>query len=159
MKKSSQVANYLLKKALDRKDTLTPMQVLKLVYMCHGWMLGLYGRHLIREDVEAWKYGPVIRELYHDIKSHRSHAITSLLEVEGESPDFDEDEKDVIDQVYDNYYLYSGPELSRLTHMPSTPWDMTYNLSGQNSIISHDLIEEYYSNLAKEQEDVRSEDG
>ena len=32
---------------------LTPMQVLKLVYISHGWMLGLHQRPLFEEDVEA----------------------------------------------------------------------------------------------------------
>ena len=38
------------------------MQVLKLVYYCHAWMLGLYGRPLIRQPIEAWRYGPVVPE-------------------------------------------------------------------------------------------------
>ena len=38
------------------------MHAIKLVYLCHGWMLGIYGRSLIGEPVEAWRYGPVVPE-------------------------------------------------------------------------------------------------
>ncbi len=31
------------------------MQLIKLVYLCHGWTMGLYSRPLI-ENVEAWQY-------------------------------------------------------------------------------------------------------
>ena len=40
---------------------ITTMQLLKLVYIAHGWMLGLYDKPLISDEVEAWQYGPFIR--------------------------------------------------------------------------------------------------
>ncbi|MBX2835126.1 MAG: DUF4065 domain-containing protein [Micavibrio sp.] len=147
MKSAINVAEYILKKAQEASDTVTPMQVLKLVYMCHGWMLGLYGRQLIKEDVEAWRYGPVIRELYDEVKDYRSQAITRSLE--NEPVDFDAAEINIMDQVYSKYGKFSGPALSRLTHMKGSPWDITYNLMGQNCVISNDLIEDYYSKLAR----------
>lgn len=50
------VANYMLAVAEKKGMTLTPMQVLKLVYLAHGWSLAWFGRPLIRDDVEAWDY-------------------------------------------------------------------------------------------------------
>lgn len=147
MKSAIQVAEYILRKAREANDTVTPMQILKLVYMCHGWMLGLYGRQLIKENVEAWRYGPVIRELYDQVKDFRSQAITAKLS--DNVDDFDGPEKNIMDQVYSKYGKLSGPALSRLTHMKDSPWDITYSLSGQNAVISNDLIEDYYAKLAK----------
>ncbi len=146
MKSAIQVAEYILRKAKEANDTVTPMQMLKLVYMCHGWMLGLYGRQLIREDVEAWRYGPVIRELYEKIRNYRSQAITEVLTEEVNV--FDDFEKHIMNQVYLKYGNFSGPALSRLTHLQGSPWDMTYRYHGQNGVISNDLIEDYYSKLA-----------
>ena len=57
---SRTVANEFLKLADKDNDTLTPMQLLKLVFIAHGWCLGLLGRHLIKDSIEAWQYGPVI---------------------------------------------------------------------------------------------------
>lgn len=52
--KSLAVANYLLDKAKAKNDTLTPMQLIKLAYIAHGWMLGKYGAALLLEPVEAY---------------------------------------------------------------------------------------------------------
>jgi len=52
------VANYLIGKAQSEGRSITPMQLIKLVYIAHGWTLGLYDQPLIGEQVEAWTYGP-----------------------------------------------------------------------------------------------------
>ena len=41
------IANYFLEKAKAEGNSLTPMQVQKLVYFAHGWYLGLFGEPLL----------------------------------------------------------------------------------------------------------------
>lgn len=122
------------------------MQVLKLVYLCHGWMLGLYNRPLIKEPVEAWQYGPVVRDLYKSVKKFRSSPVEGPLSRNKE--DFDEQEKDIMDQVIEMYGDFSGLALSRLTHEPGTPWYRTWNSGDRYNIISNDLIEDHFKQLA-----------
>lgn len=142
-----QVANRLLELAAERGETLTPMQLIKLVYLCHGWMLGLHGRPLIVDPVEAWAYGPVIRDLYQAVKDDRSGPVRGVLQV-GPQIAFDEIEDDLIRQTYNQYGKLSGPALSRLTHMPNSPWSITYDRLGQNHHISNDLIQDHFASLA-----------
>ncbi len=129
----------------DNGNTLTPMQLLKLVYIAHGYMLGQYSRPLIKEQVEAWKYGPVIKPLYDKIKSYRSdpvkrisHLLCSALFTSG----LTKDEEAVIKQVYDKYGRKDGIFLSSLTHNTGTPWEIAWK-SGYSDI-SNDLIENHY---------------
>ncbi len=68
-------------KGLTRGAVLTPLQVLKLVYLAHGWCLGVHTQPLIDESVEAWRAGPVIRPLYNVIKQDGSSGITERLPV------------------------------------------------------------------------------
>ena len=70
-----QVAEYFLNLARADDKTLSPMQVLKLVYIAHGWNLGLNAQPLVNEDIEAWQYGPVIPSLYHKYKQYGSNPI------------------------------------------------------------------------------------
>ncbi len=142
------VAKYILVKAEEQSRMLTPMKLIKLVYMAHGWMLGLYGRPLFRENAEAWKYGPVIRELYREVKQYRNNSIPpSRFKPVGIDLNFDEDEKSVMDQTVSVYGRYSAIHLSMMTHAKGTPWDIVYNEIGHDFVIPNDLIEEHYASL------------
>jgi uncharacterized phage-associated protein len=140
------VAEYILKLAQRENNPLTPMQVLKLAYISHGWELGLYGRPLVNEPIEAWPYGPVIPSVYHQYKRFGSRFIDA---VPAELPEgFDASEISTMEQVFAGYGKRSGVSLSSLTHEPGSPWDVTVKQSGIGSVISNDLIEDYYQRLA-----------
>ena len=145
----SSVAEYILKLAQERNNPLTPMQVLKLVYIAHGWQLGLHGQPLVNEPVEAWQYGPVIPSLYRKYKSYGSDFIREFPAAMPEV--FDESEKRTIMQVWEGYGKRSGISLSSLTHKPGTPWYITIQQSGRGAVISNDLIEDHYRRLANSQ--------
>jgi uncharacterized phage-associated protein len=141
------VAEYILKLAQSQNNALTPMQVLKLVYISHGWQLGLYGRPLVNEAIEAWPYGPVIPSVYHQYKRFGSNFINA---VPTELPTgFDQSEVSTLTQVFKGYGKRSGISLSSLTHEPGSPWSVTVKQSGIGAVISNDLIEDYYGRLAK----------
>lgn len=143
------VANRLLALAREKNQTLTPMQLIKLVYMCHGWMLGLYGRPLIRDEVQAWKFGPVIPQLYRVVRDFRSSPVADMLAVPTREPELDEVAEDIIRQVSEIYGNYDGITLSNMTHQPGTPWAQTWDLHGWGLGISNDLIESHYRSLAQ----------
>lgn len=147
MHDSRVVANRFLELAAQKRDTLTPMQLLKLVYIAHGWMLGLYGRHLIRDEIQAWQYGPVIPMLYDSIRQFRSDPVVGPLRVSEET--LSREELSIIDQVYGKYGDITGPGLSRLTHQPGSPWDMTYVDGHFGLRMSNDIIEDHYRRLAQ----------
>lgn len=140
------VANALIEKALAEDKSLTPLQIIKLVYFCHGWMLGLYRKPLIEQEVQAWTYGPVIADVYHGLKEYGGDAVPRPMNAA--PANFDEVEKDLINQVYEKYGRLSGVDLSRLTHAPGTPWSKVWNKKGQNAPISNALLQKYYGNRA-----------
>ncbi len=147
MQNSATVANRFLELAGERGDALTPMQVLKLVYIAHGWMLGLHGRPLISEEVQAWQYGPVIPELYNAIRQFKSQPVSQR--VRGGEGKLDPQEASIVAQVYEIYGKKSGPALSRLTHQLGGPWHRVYRPGSFGDVIPNDLIEDHYATLAK----------
>jgi len=78
------VANYFLELAGQEGKPLDPMGIQKLVYFAHGWTLAIYDRPLISQRVEAWDYGPVIRDLYNEFKRFGSSRITEPAEIPGD---------------------------------------------------------------------------
>lgn len=143
--KSLAVAKYLLEKQQSAGDSVTPMQLIKLVYVAHGLMLGAYGRPLIEEPIEAWQYGPVVPSVYHDTKGFRSSSVTKVSCTE--DPHFDPQEVKAMDTASRLFGQKDGVALSSLTHRPGTPWSLTWNARGKNGSISNDLIENFYSGM------------
>ncbi|MCG5526891.1 MULTISPECIES: Panacea domain-containing protein [Halorhodospira] len=157
---ASGVAKRLLEKAHERGQPLTPMQLIKLVYIAHGWMLGLYSRPLINEPVEAWRYGPVVRSVYDQVKCYRSSPVEAIAAKPAELNDY---EDDLLDQVLEIYGDKSGLLLSTITHQSGTPWFITWHSQGMNGSISNDLIEAHFEELYRrhkeEAEDQAGSDG
>lgn len=144
---SRSIANRLIERAYGEDSPFTPLQVIKLVYFCHGWMLGLYERPLIIHPVMAWRYGPVVAEVYHSIKQYGSTPIDEQI-YNIEPWNGDEKEEDVIEQVYLKYGQLDGISLSRLTHAPGTPWDHIWNAGANGAVIPNSLIQQHYALLA-----------
>jgi uncharacterized phage-associated protein len=141
------VSNCLVEKANQNNDTLTPMQVLKLVYIAHGYSLAYNGRPLIPNRIEAWKFGPVIPDLYHAVKHWRDQPVGPIATqgLEG----FGENEKELVDATYEAYKGVDGIALSNLTHQPGTPWDEVYRADRANTPIPNDLIENHYKGILR----------
>jgi len=140
----SKVANEILELAGRRGEALTPMQLLKLTYISHGYMLGYYDRPLFNSRIEAWKFGPVIPWLYHQTKQFRSNPINATVSEPFGTPSLRQDEQSLIQSVYEAYGHLSGPQLSTLTHQPSTPWSTVWNNNSADDRISDELISEHF---------------
>ncbi|MBB4842494.1 putative phage-associated protein [Paucibacter oligotrophus] len=147
--KSLAAAQFMLNLAQGTSDpSLTPMQLLKLVYIAHGYMLGQHGRPLLDEPVQAWQYGPVVPSVYRAIKDYRSSPVPR---VPGARPmDFDEEEKAAMERVVNKYGRTAGTVLSAATHRPGTPWSQTWQPTQKGSCISNDLIEAFYAELLRQ---------
>lgn len=141
------VADAILKIAKANGKALTPMQLMKLVYIAHGWSLGLRQTDLFKNRIEAWKYGPVIPDLYRSTKSFGRSPIP--LELIGESSEISVTPKDrlFLEDVFSKYGHLDGIQLSYLTHLSGTPWHKVFKQGVECITIPGRLIEEYYRRL------------
>ena len=145
--KSLAAAQYILDCCRQTRDpAVTPMQLIKLVYIAHGYMLGKHGVPLLDEPVEAWRYGPVIRSVYNAVRDFRSSPVSVVA---GANPayEFSSSEQEIMREVAVNYGPHGAIALSAATHKPGTPWTKTWGHFGRNSIISNDLIENFYRHI------------
>lgn len=124
----------------------TPMHLLKLVYLSHGWMLGLYDESLIYESVEAWTYGPVVPSVYHRYKSFGGGDVS--VDPVDRTGEFTDEQQELIKDVVDVYVSHTALALSNITHQPGTPWDIAKRKYGIGTIIPNELIRNHYRQLA-----------
>ena len=143
------IANTLIHLGIEKKRPCDPLQVIKLTYLCHGWMLGLYHRPMAAQPVLAWQYGPVIPAVYHAVKHYGRKSVAPLFR--WQYGRFDALEHDLIKQVSDVYRQFSGIELSMMTHAEGTPWHQIWHREGRNAEIPNPLIEEHFAAMLDEQ--------
>lgn len=143
------VARYLLTKTEAGQVTVTPMKLLKMVYLAHGWMLGIHGLPLVRGRVEAWQYGPVFPELYHAIKHLGAQPVRVADLPDKPVEAFDPEEKQVMRDAAQQYGPLTAAQLSSLTHAPSSPWELTYRKGIRHRAIPNELIQFYYGEMMR----------
>lgn len=150
------VADYMIVKS---RGQLTPMQVIKLAFISHGYALALAGKPLLSEPAEAWKYGPVIPSLYHALKRYGKLPVdrTIYCWTPASSPEISEREEfirnkigplhAIVDRVMDTHGHMSGSELSKLTHKRGTPWRNHWKSDQIGTVIPDGEIRNYYRRL------------
>ena len=138
------IANALITRGLDTAQGLAPLQIIKMTYLCHGWMLGLHHRAMSRQPVEAWQYGPVVPAVYHAVKRYGSRPVRTLVRM-AKRHTFDPLEDDLIDQVFGVYGGFTGIELAAMTCTRGSPWDRTRCREDRNAPIPDAWIEEYFA--------------
>ena len=155
------IANYFIRKASEESVPLTPVKLMKLVYIAHGWYLALAGKQLIREPIEAWKYGPVIESLYHAFKRYGNTPLPISAATDATITDNEHgDIKRVLDKVWEKYSKLTAAQLSTITHQPDTPWSQVYDPDQFNVTIPDELIKKYYQakiDASKRSAEVRSD--
>jgi len=163
---SKAIANYFIDLAARERKPLTPMKLQKLIYFAHGWNLAIHGKPLIDEQVEAWKFGPVVNTIYHEFKHFGSQPVkghatdirlneADILNSHIITPEINSDDADtkaLLDKVWEIYGQYSAVQLSNATHQPGTPWEQTWGSDGvpTGTDINQDIIKKFFIDLANE---------
>lgn len=144
------VADAILKIAKAQGKSLTPMQLVKLTYIAHGWSLGLRNKDLFQNKIEAWQYGPVIPDLYHATKSYGRNPIPLSAIGDPEDIQVTPEDRAFLTDVVNKYGNLDGIALSYLTHKAGTPWTQIYYPGVRNTEIPDTLIAQHYRELAGE---------
>lgn len=143
------VANAFIQRADIHGQTITPLQVQKLVFLAHGWMLGLHDRPMIDEDFEVWRYGPVNPSVYYCLSHHRGDPVKGEIPLHpADKKDFDRTEQNMLDDVFSLYGALPGMRLSALTHAPGSPYRQAKRKG--LSHIPEDTIKSYYRKQVEE---------
>ena len=118
-------------------DLISNLKLQKLLYYAQGFHLAIYGTRFFEEDVYAWQYGPVVPTVYHKFKDNGSEVIP--MPVDFDDSIFNQNQKDLIKEVYSVYGQFSALKLMDMTH--SEPPYMTTEI-GQ--IINDGKLIDYF---------------
>ncbi len=142
------VAKYFLSLCNDEEsgDLISNLKIQKLVYYAQGFSLAINNKPLFKEKIQAWTHGPVVPQLYNKYKDYGSGALpTTNLDIDFDK--FSDEDKELLDDVYDVYGQFSAWKLRNMTH-EEAPWKSSYQ-SGKSNEISHEKLREYFLTLVE----------
>ena len=137
------IADLILRRLKAKNKACTPLQILKMVYIAYGWGLAVLNRKIFHNRIEAWKYGPMIPDLYYTIRHYGRDPIPLNDIDDSKLPEIDGDIIALVDRVVEVYGNYTGIELSGLTRGPKSPWGLARN-EYENVVIPDELIKAHY---------------
>lgn len=140
------VAQYIL----NQRGPMTSMKLQKLVFYSQAWAVVWDDDVLFPERIEAWKNGPVVRDLW---EANR-HAFRVSEVAGGNAESLSAGQRESVDRVLDFYGTRDAQWLSDLTHMED-PWKEAY-ARGQNNEITPEALSEYYASLGPDDADAKS---
>ncbi|MEM9279419.1 MAG: type II toxin-antitoxin system antitoxin SocA domain-containing protein [Pseudomonadota bacterium] len=150
------IANFFLDQAEANGVALSHLKIQKLLFFAHAWNLAKFDQPLIGQPFEAWKYGPVVRVVYDQLKSYKSKSVvTRLTRIDPTTGEFTEsysnynsETRELLSSIYYFYGQFHALKLSDLTHQKGGPWDRTWGkakISAVNGMIIPDnLIKSWF---------------
>jgi uncharacterized phage-associated protein len=145
MYRAVDVAYKMLEIAKGSGIELSNLQLQKLLYIAHGYLLAWKNKPMFSDEISAWKYGPVIHSVYNEFKSYGAEKIPVGPVESGVTDD------DVIQTLSGILKLYGDRDamaLVTLTHQPKTPWHKVWEIDGGRqqlfAQIPDELIKDHY---------------
>jgi uncharacterized phage-associated protein len=151
---SRAIARQLIASAEAKKIPVTNLKIQKLLYFSHGLSLVWKNEKLLEEDFQAWKYGPVLPSLYHDLKIFgqsplkiSSGFIRSWPEIKIQEQKSKVEE--IINLVLDQLGGHTGPQLVEISHNNQGPWHAVYNSEKKDIKITNAAIKKYFETIVR----------
>ena len=149
------VAREFLKLAKAEGRPLSPLRLMKLTYIAHGYSLSTFDRPLVSEEAQSWACGPVFRSLHQATRRFRSAPVENMEKSPEERRlgladlSHDPNQTRLIEIIYGNYKKFLGHQLVDMTHRPDTPWNQTAQVSivDPDEPIPNELVKAYYIGL------------
>ena len=94
--------------------------------------------------------GPVIRSIWNHIRDYTNFNTNFLCFPNSNRVirvELKDEERIVIDHVWNKYKHFSAVELSNMTHQPGTPWANAYFGIGRNAQLQNDDIRQHFIEL------------
>ena len=151
------VCRYVIQYSNEHDYGISNLKLQKVLYFIQAFFLISTPEPCFREKIEAWDFGPVVPEAYHEYKQYGSGNIPAIKSyimfdendiwnskrIEFEDTTIADEDKVLIDKVIDKFADYSATDLVSLTHKQS-PWIDAY-VPYQYNEITINAIREYFN--------------
>lgn len=137
----------LAKYLVEEFGEISTMKLQKLCYFTQGWYWAVNDAPLFNASFQAWKYGPVNRELY-ELHAGRRVATSDLFEAA--TIDLDAYQQNFAGSIYLKYREFSGFQLGDISHRHRAWLEARDGLNPAlpaNAVMDDDVIVEHFKQL------------
>ena len=133
----------IAKKICELSDwQITNIELQKIIYVVNMLYLGKNNTPLIKENFEAWMYGPVVPELYDITRIFGANKIEKWIFNDIENLD-NQETNEFIEKYYNQLKDFKPFELVSLTHKKQGAWSKNYQSNKTNIISREDIRKEF----------------
>lgn len=136
-----EIANKIIANTdASQGEIISNLKLQKMLYYMQGFFIAVFDKKLFDNEIEAWQYGPVVRDMYNHFKDFGAGAIS--LKGNEEIIELPKEENELFLEVMNEYGQFSAIKLMNMTH-EELPWKKVFNENPQG-VISYDLLKEYF---------------
>ena len=150
------VARYIVNYSWKEKKPVSNLKLQKLLYFVQAkFLISSDGEACFSDEIEAWAFGPVVPNVYHEFKKYGasiipeidyyidfSDGIWNAKKVDYKNDIIKEIDQEIINKTVDELSDYSASMLVDITHKQK-PWCCSYS-KGKNNVIPKKVIKEYF---------------
>lgn len=133
---------FLLDKYFNKQTTHFHIQ--KIIILCQSFFLVKKGYPITNDPIVAYKYGPIIPELYNFLKTYKGNKIPPLYRESCLSSDDTNFLYEILNIIVD----IQPVTLAGLLINPRSPWEIAfsrYTHGGSSAIHNHEIKNYYHS--------------
>jgi len=128
------VCAYFINNSIRERKYIGNISIQKMLYFAQGFYLAENkGSVLFADKIYAWKYGPVVNSVYHELKVFGNNYITDLEQNSSYTNThlFNENEispegRFFLKGIWDSLKDYQPFKLVEMTHANGSPWFSIY---------------------------------
>jgi uncharacterized phage-associated protein len=116
---------------------ITPLKLQKLLYYAEGLSLALRGQSLFSEPILAWRYGPVVRDVFKTYEYAGRNSIPCPADFD--EGGISEDDMQIIETAMKFYGGFSAERLVDMTHS-----EYPYINTPRNDAINREIMKKFF---------------
>lgn len=142
--KAIDVAQLFLTWANKDGDLITNLKMQKLLYYAQAWHLVNFDKPLFNDEIQAWKFGPVVRSVFNKFKEFGAAPIEYKKSGHEEAA-FTKQQLEYLKEFYGVFIKFAAYELVSMSHSDS-PW-INANKKGASTPIDLGEMKSFYDHL------------
>lgn len=137
MSTALRVTEYIIHEAQKREKPVTNIKLQKLLYFTQGVYLAKYNKLAFEDNIIAWKYGPVVKDIYYKYSLYGAEPIITVKKYDSKISFM---LINVIDIVLESFLDVNQTDLIEEIIKPGSPWSYT----DIDDVISVNDIKDYF---------------